>query len=71
MDVPAKTPERIPLPEPIVATVVVLLTHVPPVKPSLSVVVAPVQTVDDPAIVAGNGLTVTIAVFIQPVAVNA
>ena len=60
--VPANTPVTIPVEEPIVATVGVLLLHVPPVVASLNVVVEPSQTVNVPVIPAGDGLTVTIVV---------
>ena len=65
--VPAKTPVTKPLPEPTVATVVVPLLHVPPVVASLKLVVKPAQTFKVPVIAEGNGLTVKIAVVIQPV----
>ena len=60
-------PETIPELVPIVATMVLLLTHVPP--PVLErVVVEPAQTVAVPVIADGNGLTVTTVVVMQPVA---
>ena len=66
VDVPDVTPETIPELVPMVATLVLLLSHVPP--PVLeSVVVEPAQTVAVPAIADGNGLTVTTVVVIQPV----
>ena len=64
--VPAVTPETIPELVPIVATLVLLLIHVPP--PVLdSVVVEPAHTVVVPVIADGNGFTVRTVVVIQPV----
>ena len=65
-DVPAVTPVTIPFEEPIVAFAL-LLIQVPPVALLLSVVVKPAQTASVPVMFAGNGLTVTTAVAIQPV----
>ena len=65
LDVPADTPETIPV-VPIVATPVLALVHVPPPVASASVVVAPVQTVRVPVMAAGVVLTVTILVAKQP-----
>ena len=66
VDVPDVAPETIPELVPIVATLVLLLIHVPP--PVLErVVVEPAQTVVVPAIAVGNGFTVTTVVVIQPV----
>jgi hypothetical protein len=50
--------------EPIVATPGALEIHVPPVVPSVNVIVDPLQMDDDPLIEAtlGNGLTVIIFV---------
>jgi hypothetical protein len=56
-----------PVNEPIVAMVVALMLHVPPPVGSLKCVVNPEHTLKVPAILAGNGLIVTIAVVIQPV----
>jgi len=50
-----------------VAVPVELVDHVPPVVELLRVVVVPGQTLVDPVIVAGIGLTVTTAVLKQPV----
>ena len=67
VEVPDVTPETIPELVPIVATLVLLLIHVPP--PVLErVVVEPAQTVAVPVIADGNGFTVTTVVVIQPVA---
>jgi hypothetical protein len=52
---------------PMVATVVLLLLHVPPVVTSINVVVVPGQILSVPVIVDGIGLTVTIVVARQPV----
>ena len=49
-----------------VATGVFAEAHVPPVVVLVNVVVAPVQTVAVPVIMAGNGFTVTIALLEQP-----
>ena len=66
VDVPDVAPETIPELVPIVATLVLLLTHVPP--PVLeSVVIEPSQIVAVPVIADGNGFTVTTVVVIQPV----
>ena len=60
-------PVTMPDDEPTVATAVVPLTHVPPAGTSLNAVVRPAHTVSVPEIAAGNELTVTTAVLIQPV----
>jgi hypothetical protein len=52
--------------EPIVATAVLLLLHVPPVVVLASVVELPTQAPVTPVIEAGNALTVTEAVTLQP-----
>jgi len=67
IDVPDKTPVTTPVPLATVAIVVVVLDHVPPVVPSVNVIVEPAQNDDDAEIVAGNALTVTIVVAEQPV----
>lgn len=64
---PAATPVTTPVDEPIVATVTLLLAHVPPVLALLSVVVAPVHTDVVPVIAAGSGFTVTTIDLAQPV----
>jgi hypothetical protein len=64
--VPAKTPVAIPVAEPIVATDVLLLLHVPPAVLLLKEVARPVQTVVVP-VIAVRLLTVTTSVVRQPV----
>jgi hypothetical protein len=59
---PVTTPEEVP----IVATAGLLLVHVPPGVASVSVMVVPRQTLDDPEMEAGDGLTVTTALTVQP-----
>jgi hypothetical protein len=66
MVVPADTAVKRPVPEPIVATVVLLLLQLPPDVPSVSTVVAPVQIEEIPAIAAGVGFTVIDFVAMQP-----
>jgi hypothetical protein len=66
LDVPAVTPVTIPEAAPIVAMLVLPLSHVPPAEASVSVVVRPIHTVAVPPMDAGNGLTVTIVVVVQP-----
>lgn len=65
--VPVVTPVIVPVVAPAVAVVVLLLVQLPPVVASLSVDVAPMHTTAVPVIAAGNGFTVTVAVFVQPV----
>jgi hypothetical protein len=55
------------VPDPTVAIAILLLLQVPPVVPSLNVVVKPTQTDAIPVIAAGTGFTVTTAVCLQPV----
>jgi len=62
----ADTPPTTPPPALTVPTAALLLVHVPPGVVELSVVVAPVHTVLLPVMAAGNGLTVTTAVRVQP-----
>ena len=64
---PDNTPVTTPVPETTVATVVVPLDQVPPVVPSVKVIVEPAQNAEDAEIVAGNAFTVTIVVVEQPV----
>jgi hypothetical protein len=68
--VPADTPPTTPLPIPTVATVVVLLVHVPPNVASLSVTVELTHSEGDPVIAAGLALTVSTRVVVQPVAAS-
>ena len=65
---PAVTPETNPLPDPMVATEVVLLVHAPPASASVSAVVEPAHTVGTPVIVEGRGSTVTGIEVKHPVA---
>jgi hypothetical protein len=58
--VPVLTPVIMPDDDPAVATVVFVLVQVPPVTTSLKVIVFPVQSVGDPLIAEGKGLTVTV-----------
>ena len=67
MAVPAPTLLTIPLADPIVITEVLLLLHVPPDMPSLKLIVIPGHILTTPLTAAGDGLTVAIAVAIQPV----
>ena len=67
IEVPDSTPLTTPEPPTTVATVVVPLVHVPPVVPSVKVMVAPAQTGADAAMAAGSPLTVTTVVVKQPV----
>jgi hypothetical protein len=66
----AVPPVPIPLTDPIpgstVATVVLLLLHVPPVVASFNGVEDPEQTLVAPVIDNGKGLTVTVAVIEHP-----
>ena len=62
---PAPTPVTTPV-LPAVATVVILLAHVPPASASDNVVALSAQTVCVPVIVEGNGFTVIAFVMIQP-----
>ena len=63
---PAATPVTVPEVEPIVATPVVPLVHVPPLTVDVNVVVWPAHTLVAPVSVA-DGLTVIDAVALQPV----
>ena len=60
-------PITTPVADPTVAIAVLLLLQVPPVEPSLNVVVKPEHTCKVPVIATGNGLTFTVTVSIQPV----
>ena len=62
IDVPTVKPLTIPVLLPTVATVVLLLLHVPPGVASESDVVLPTHKVFVPDIATGNGVTVSIAV---------
>ena len=67
---PGEMPLTTPVPEPIVAMAGLLLLHVPPVVALLRVVVKPGQTLVVPVIAVGNGFTVNVTVFRQPVAIE-
>jgi hypothetical protein len=66
-DVPAATPVRKPEVDPMVATAVLELVHMPPGTPSKSVDVLPAHKVVMPVIGVGVGLTVIVVVVKQPV----
>jgi hypothetical protein len=68
--VPAVTPPIVPVAAPIVAVAGVLLTHVPAPDASVKVVVVPGQTERAPLMAAGNALTVSTLVVVQPVDVS-
>ena len=59
--VPTEKPCTKPDDDPIEATPILPLSHVPPVTPSVNVVVNPLQTVSPVVIAAGTGLTVNMA----------
>lgn len=67
--VPAPSALKAPVVEPIVATAVVLLVHVPPVVALVKVVVTPSHTCigEPPLMAAGRLFTDTIRVVVQPV----
>jgi hypothetical protein len=65
--VPATRPFTTPVDEPIVATVVLLLDHIPPSVVLLKLVVSPIQTLAVPDIAEGCGFTVTTVFLKQPV----
>jgi hypothetical protein len=60
-------PFTTPVIDPIVAMAVAPLDQVPPGVASLRVVAAPTHTLSVPVITAGNELTVTVVVVLQPV----
>lgn len=64
--VPVVRPVIAPVADPIVATEVVALAHVPPVVASVSVMLAPTHKADGPLIAAGNGFTVTVVFLKHP-----
>ena len=64
---PADTPVTTPVAPTTVATPVDPLDHVPPVVPSVKVIVDPAQNAVEAGIVDGVVLTVTTAVAVQPV----
>jgi hypothetical protein len=57
--VPPETPETLPVPEPIVATTVLLLVHVPAPEISLKLAVVPWHKAETPVMVAGTGFMIT------------
>ena len=63
---PDITPVTIPVLAPTVATDVVPLVQVPPVVPSVKVMVVPAQKAAAPDIADGKALTVTVPVALQP-----
>jgi hypothetical protein len=65
--VPSATLVTSPSDEPMVATDVLLLLHVPPVIASVNATTELIQTDLDPAIVVGIALTVTAVYVLHPV----
>ena len=65
--VPDDTPVTTPVAPATVATAVDPLVHVPPVVPSVNVIVDPTQNAAEAGMADGVVLTVTIAVAVQPV----
>ena len=65
--VPVLTPVTIPFSEPMVAVVVTLLLHKPPLTTSLNVSADPAHTLPAPDIAVGAVLTVTVIAVAQPV----
>lgn len=65
--VPRATPDTSPVPASIVATLVVVLAHVPPPLASLRFVMLPIHTPAEPEIAAGSGFTVITVVVIHDV----
>jgi hypothetical protein len=63
--IPAPAPDITPVPAPAVATAVAPELHVPPPVPSLSVMLSPVQILDEPDMADGVLFTVTMADAIQ------
>lgn len=64
--VPNASEVRTPVDGAMVATAVALLVHVPPVDDEDNVMLDPTQRAVPPEIADGNGLTVTVAVILQP-----
>jgi hypothetical protein len=64
--VPEATPPTTPVPDITVATLVLLLVHVPPPVLLVKVVELPTHMLVEPAIAAGLAVTVTVAVTRQP-----
>jgi hypothetical protein len=67
MEVPDAAPVTIPDEDPIVATPVLPLVHVPPKDASYKFVVAPTHTVGTPVMMAGASFTVIVINDEQPV----
>ena len=65
-DVPAETPVTMPDVDPTVAISVLPLLHVPPPEPD-NIIEEPTHTLPGPVIGPGLGLTVNVAVTLQPV----
>lgn len=61
---PPDTPVTVPLEDPIVATPVLTLVHVPPGVISLREVVLPAHTLVVPSMEVGKGLTVNVVVAV-------
>ena len=66
MFTPLVTPVTVPDADPTVATVILLLVHVPPVGEELNVVEVPSQIANVPVIGPGEAFTVTTLVVKQP-----
>ena len=64
---PDTRPLTMPVERPIVAVVVALLVHVPPVVTSPNVMVVPAHRLELPVIAAGEAVTVIGFVTVQPV----
>ena len=65
VEVPADTPDTVPVDEPTVATAVVLLYQLPPDELLLSVVAVPMHTFRPPVMLAGSGFTITVLVAVE------
>ena len=65
-ELPPSSAVTAPVAEPIIATEPLLLLHVPAPDEFVSVVVLPEQSVSVPEIAAGNAITVTVRVAMQP-----
>ena len=63
---PPPAPVTTPVPVPTVATVVVLLVHLPPAVPSLSVPACPTHSVVIPVMGSGLAFTVITVLVIHP-----
>jgi len=70
VDEPVVTPETTPDEEPMAATSGFVLIHVPPAGTQDNVTADPVHTAVPPVITVGVALTVTAAMFLQPVEVS-